>query len=135
MDSLGRHDFDVDVQIHSDSIRRVIRESLRLIDSLDIEKHLKDLDLEEHINAAMHHARVWIDEGDFTSDDDRNGADLEYLNGKVLKIKTDSRGKVVKVIILRPDGETLEVREGKEARDFMTRAGEKVEISQVEENQ
>ena len=132
MDSLGVHELDVDVQVHSDSIRRIIRESLRHIDSLNIEKHLKDLSLEDHINAAMHHARAWIDEGDFTSEADRSGADLEHLNGKVLKIKTNSRGKVVKVIILSPDGETLEVKEGKEARDFMTREGEKVEISEVE---
>jgi hypothetical protein len=73
-----------------------------------------------------------MDEGDFGSEGDRNGTELKYLDGKVLKIKTDSRGRVVKVIILSPDGETLEVKEGREAREFMTRDGERVSISEVE---
>ena len=133
MDSLDIQDMDIDVNIDTDSLQRVIRKSLRHLDSLDIEEHLRGLDLEDHVHAAMHHAHSWIDEGDFGSPGDRNGIDLKYLNGKVLKIKTDSRGRVIKVIILSPDGETLEVKEGKEAREFMTRDGERVTISEVEE--
>lgn len=129
IDSLGEKGFDIDVEINSDSIRRAIDHSLKMLDSLNIGEHLKALDLDSQIRAAMHHARVWIDEGDFGSEGDRNGTDLKYLEGKVLKIKTDSRGRVVKVIILSPDGETLEVKEGKEAREFMTRDGERVSIS------
>jgi len=120
------------LDIDTDSIRRVIHKSLRHLDSLDIGKHLETLDLEDHINGAIRHARIWIDEEDFGSYGNRNGTDLEYLNGKVLKIKTDSRGRVTKVIILDADGKTLEVKEGREARDFMTRDGERVSISEVE---
>ncbi len=129
MDSLGEKDFDIDVEINSDSIRRAIDQSLKMLDSLDIGEHLKALALDSQIRAAMHHARVWIDEGGVGSEGDRHGTDLKHLDGKVLKIKTDSRGRVVKVIILSPDGETLEVKEGKEAREFMTRDGERVSIS------
>lgn len=132
MDSLGEKDFDLDVEINSDSIRRAIDKSLKMLDSLDIGEQLGALDLDDHIRAAMYHARVWMDDGDFGSEGDRNGTDLKFLDGKVLKIKTDSRGRVVKVIILSPDGETLEVKEGREAREFMTRDGERVTISEVE---
>lgn len=125
IDSLRLHDMDID----TDSIWHMIRKSLRHLDSLDIGQHLRDLDLQGHIQEGLRHTHIWIDEEGVGSDGNRNGTDLKYLNGKVLKIQTDSRGAVVRVIILSPDGETLEVKEGREAREFMTQNGEKVEIS------
>jgi len=132
IDSLDIQDMDIDVNIDTDSIQRVIRKSLRHLDSLDIGKHLSDLDLQGHVHEGLRHAYIWIDE-DLSHESYGNGTDLKYLDGKVLKIKTDPRGRVVKVIILSPDGETLEVKEGKEAREFITRDGERVTISEVEE--
>ena len=132
VDSLGEYDFDIDVEINLDSILEQTHRSLQNLESLDLTGHIRELDLEKHLRHGMRHAYRFFP-GDEGEDSDRQGAELEYKDGKVMQIKTDRGGQVEKVIILSPDGETLDIKEGKEARDFMTRDGERVSISQVKE--
>jgi len=133
MDSLGvhPHNFRMAIDIDLDSILEHTRKSLRHLDSLNLPAHIDVPDLSAQIGRGMAHLHRFY--GDRASEDnqDRDGMELEYRNGKVMRIKTNARGQVEKVIVMSPDGETLDIKEGREARDFVTRDGEKVTIKKA----
>jgi hypothetical protein len=123
----------MDININLDSILEHTRKSLRHMDSLELPKHIDVPELTAQVQRGMVHLHRFYGDRELEDDRDRDGMHLEYMNGKVMRIKTDARGRVEKVIIMSPDGETLEVKEGREARDFVTRDGEKVTIKEAPE--
>jgi hypothetical protein len=135
MDSLGVHPDKIrmDIDINMDSIMEHTRKSLRHLDSLDLPEYIDVSDLTAQLGKGMVHLHRFYGEEALKDERDRDGMHLEYMDGKVMRIKTDARGQVEKVIIMSPDGETLEVKEGREAREFITRDGEKVTIKEANE--
>jgi hypothetical protein len=134
MDSVGDHELDieVDVQMNLDSILGHTHRTLRDLDSLRLPR-IPELDLDKYLEASLGHAHHFMVDPyrGRENDDDRQETDIQYRDGKVLQIKTDSRGRVKKVIILGPEGETMDIKEGKDAREFMTGDGERVSISSI----
>lgn len=135
LDSLGVHpgQIQMDIDINLDSILEHTRKSLEHLDSLELPDHIDVPNLTAQIERGMAHLHRFYGDRALEDDQDRDGMHLEYMNGKVMRIKTDARGQVEKVIIMSPDGETLEVKEGREAREFVTRDGEKVTIKEAKE--
>ena len=135
MDSLGVHPGQIrmDIDINLDSILENTRKSLKHLDSLDLPEQINMPDLTAQIKRGMVHLHKYYGDRSLQNDQDRDGMHLEYMNGKVMRIKTNARGQVEKVIVMSPDGETLEVKEGNEAREFVTHDGEKVTIKGAKE--
>jgi hypothetical protein len=105
-----------------DSLMEKHHESLRVLDSIDIPAIIREMDIEKHLRHGMRHIPEFIFEEDPCEDADINSK-IEYKDGKVIMIRRDEHKKVKKVIIMNSDGETLEVMEGEEAREFIADEG------------
>jgi hypothetical protein len=133
-DSLPHMDFDLDFKFdfEMDSMMKSTQKHLVHLNSKDITAHLPSMEeLNESIREGMKHARFFIIDGDIDWKSEDN-IDLQYHEGKVVKVKTDGNGQMKKAIIMSPDGEEVDVIEGKEAYRFVTGEGEQIIIiSQV----
>ena len=93
---------------------------IEVMDSIYMPLIIREMDIGKHIHEGMRHAfRFFSEEDDDLSMDYK----MEYKDGKVIIIREDERGMVKKVIIMNSDGETVDVKEGKEAREFMIKNG------------
>jgi hypothetical protein len=140
-DSLDEFDFDLKFDFNLDSLIEESNKKILMMDTMDFERHLPDMEsLHESIREGMKHARFIImeDDYDWESSDEE---DIRYIDGKIIKIKTDENGKIKKAIIMSPDGEDIEVKEGVEAYNFITDEGEqifivsKVELKEIDKNE
>ena len=119
-------DFDRDSLMEKDHL------SVEMPDSLEVPIVLHELNLEEHIRRGMKHIPKFIPDKGF-EDDFENESQLKYKDGKVLIIKTDLHGEVTKVIIMNADGETVDVKEGEGAREFILEEGEEISLASLKE--
>ncbi len=134
MDSMMREveskmkNVEIHMDINLDSIIKESTKSLRMLDSMDFNIHLPNLEnLDESIREGMKEARFFIMDEDF-EEHDNESEDIQYIDGKVIKIKSDRNGKINKAIIMSPDGENVEVKEGMDAYRFVTDEGEEIII-------
>jgi hypothetical protein len=134
LDSLDEFEFDMDVEMDFDLDSLMEKEHLSVVmpDSINVPIVLHELDIGEHIRRGMRHIPKFIFEKEFENDFE-NESQIKYKDGKVLIIKTDLKGEVTKVIIMNADGETVDVKEGQEAREFMLEEGEEISLARLKE--
>lgn len=96
--------------------------------------HLPDMeDINESIQEGMKHAHFFIMDDDFEWESE-DESEIRYIDGKIIKIKTDKNGNIKKAIIMSHDGENVEVKEGAEAYKFVTEEGEEIIIVSKKES-
>ena len=140
-DSLEEIDFNIKFDFDLDSLMKESQKKMLMLDTMDFQRHLPDMeDLHESIREGMKHARFVVMEDDFEWES-ADKQDIRYIDGKIIKIKTDANGKVQKAIVMSPDGEDIEIKEGVEAYNFITEEGEqiiivtKVELKEVDKTE
>ena len=125
LDSLKNIDFDFEFDMNLDRLLQENRERIIMLDSMNLKEHLPDpAELQEIIQNEMAHGNFFILDRDSVW---QSGKKSEWKNiqGNAINIKTDGNGNIMKVIVVSPDGETVDIKEGKEAYHFIT---EKEEI-------
>lgn len=134
LDSLNKFYFDMDVEMDFDLDSLMEKEQLsaEIPDSIEVPIVLHELDIGEHIRRGMRHMPKYLFDKEF-EDDFENESQLKYKDGKVLIIKTDVEGEVTKVVIMNAGGETVDVKEGEEAREFMLEEGEEISLARLKE--
>lgn len=120
LDSLSNIDFDFKFKMNPDSLLQENRERIIMLDSMNLKEHLPDpAQLQEIIQNELAHGNFFILNRERLWKSDEK-SEWRNIQGKAIKIKTDGNGNIVKVIIMSPDGETVDVKKGEEAYRFVT---------------
>jgi len=117
-DSLG--EFDFELQMNIDSIIKNSHKSLLMLDSLNLPHSLPDVGkIQKSIKEGLKHLDYHMMIENHEGEKPKSHSVTKYLDGKILKIKTDGKGTITKVIIMSPDGKHIDVKKNEEARKFI----------------
>jgi hypothetical protein len=117
-DSMG--DFEFELKMNIDSIIKNSHKSLIMLDSLNLPHSLPDVEqIQKSIKEGLEQMDYFMMIESHDDEKPKAHSVTKYLDGKLLKIKTDGAGTITKVIIISPDGKHIEVKKNKEAREFI----------------